>query len=138
MNRHVNAIPGRLNLRAPQRRSLEILDHITKIVPPCKGADVAVALEMIRSEFSSVTDFERAFPSLCFALAKGVWKTHLMGAFISYLHLARGLRLPYGHKTEVDYAKTVGGKPWKYLLIPHDAVAANVTLDNLITRYGAP
>src|SRR6202011_3698147 len=34
-----------------------------------------------------VTDFERDFPSLCFALATGVGKTRLMGAFISYLYL---------------------------------------------------
>jgi type III restriction enzyme len=38
-----------------------------------------------------VTDFEREFPSLCFALATGVGKTRLMGAFISYLHLAHGI-----------------------------------------------
>jgi len=91
MNRHVNAIAGRLSLRAPQRRSLEILDRITEIVPPRKGADIAVALEIIRSEFPSVSDFERDFPSLCFALATGVGKTRLMGAFISYLHLAHGI-----------------------------------------------
>ena len=35
-----------------------------------------------------------------------------------------------------DYSKNVAGKPWRYLLIPHDAVAANVTLDNLIQRFG--
>ena len=46
---------------------------------------------MIRSEFASVTDFERDFPSLCFALATGVGKTRLMGAFIAYLHLAHGI-----------------------------------------------
>ncbi len=91
MNRHVNVIAGRLSLRAPQRRSLEILDRITEIVPPRKGADVAAALEIIRSEFPSVSDFERDFPSLCFALATGVGKTRLMGAFISYLHLAHGI-----------------------------------------------
>lgn len=91
MNRHVNAIAGRLSLRAPQRRSLEILDRITEIVPPSKGADIAAALEIICSEFPSVTDFEREFPSLCFALATGVGKTRLMGAFISYLHLAHGI-----------------------------------------------
>ena len=91
MNRHVNAIAGRLSLRPPQRRSLEILDRITEIAPPKKGADVAAALEAIRSEFPSVTDFERDFPSLCFALATGVGKTRLMGAFISYLHLAHGI-----------------------------------------------
>lgn len=91
MNRHVNAIAGRLSLRAPQRRSLEILDRITEIVPPRKGADVAAALEIIHGEFPSVTDFERDFPSLCFALATGVGKTRLMGAFIGYLHLAHGI-----------------------------------------------
>jgi hypothetical protein len=91
MNRHVNAIAGRLSLRPPQRRSLEILDRITEIAPPGKEADVAAMLEAIRSEFPSVTDFERDFPSLCFALATGVGKTRLMGAFISYLHLAHGI-----------------------------------------------
>lgn len=91
MNRHVNAIAGRLSLRAPQRRSLELLDRITEIAPPKKGADATAALEAIRSEFPSVADFERDFPSVCFALATGVGKTRLMGAFISYLHLAHGL-----------------------------------------------
>src|SRR5260370_25829469 len=91
MNRHVNAIAGRLSLRHPQRRSLEILDRITEIAPPAKGADVQTMLDAIRTEFPSVTDFEREFPSLCFALATGVGKTRLMGAFIGYLHLAHGL-----------------------------------------------
>ena len=90
MNRHVNAIAGRLSLRPPQRRSLEILDRITEIAPPRKGAEAQAALDAIRSEFPSVADFEREFPSLCFALATGVGKTRLMGAFISYLHLAHG------------------------------------------------
>ncbi|MEI6071215.1 MAG: DEAD/DEAH box helicase family protein [Verrucomicrobiae bacterium] len=91
MNRHVNAIAGRLSLRPPQRHSLEILDRITEIVPPNKAADLAAALEIIRGEYPTVTDFEREFPSLCFALATGVGKTRLMGAFISYLHLAHGI-----------------------------------------------
>jgi len=91
VNPQVNAIAGRLSLRAPQRRSLEILDRITEIIPPHKGADVAAALEILRSEFPTVTDFEREFPSFCFALATGVGKTRLMGAFISYLHLAHGI-----------------------------------------------
>lgn len=91
MNRHLNAIAGRLSLRPPQRRSLEILDRIIEIAPPGKGADTAAVLELIRGEFPSVTDFEREFPSLCFALATGVGKTRLMGAFISYSHLAHGI-----------------------------------------------
>lgn len=56
-----------------------------------KNADLESALAAIRSEFPSVTDFEREFPSLCFALATGVGKTRLMGAFISYLHLTHGI-----------------------------------------------
>jgi len=91
MNRHVNAIAGRLSLRPPQRESLVILDRITEIVPPSKSPDVAAALAAIQSEFPKVTDFEREFPSVCFALATGVGKTRLMGAFISYLHLAKGI-----------------------------------------------
>lgn len=91
MNRHVNAISGRLSLRPPQRQSLEILHRITEIVPPRKSVAVAEALQQIRSEYPSVTDFERDFPSICFALATGVGKTRLMGAFITYLHLAHGI-----------------------------------------------
>ena len=91
MNRHVNAVSGRLSLRQPQRESLEILHRITEIAPPGKEADIAAVLEAIRSEYPSVTDFEREFPSLCFALATGVGKTRLMGAFVSYLHLAHGI-----------------------------------------------
>lgn len=91
MNKHVNSIAGRLSLRKPQRDSLEILARITEIVPPRKNSDIAAAIEIIKSEFPSVKDFEREFPSLCFSLATGVGKTRLMGAFISYLHLAHGI-----------------------------------------------
>src|SRR5580692_5691174 len=78
-----------MSLRAPQRGSLEILDRVTEIVPLSKEVDLATALATIRSEFPGVTDFERDFPSLCFALATGVGKTRLMGAFISYLFRER-------------------------------------------------
>ena len=91
MNRHVNAISGRLSLRKPQRDSLEILDRITELMPPGREVDMEAVLKAIQSEYPSVTDFEREFPSLCFALATGVGKTRLMGAFISYLHLAHGI-----------------------------------------------
>src|SRR6266540_7278759 len=91
MNVLVNSISGRLSLRPPQRGSLAILDHITEIVPPSKTSDVTAALATIKSEFPKVMDFEREFPSICFALATGVGKTRLMGAFIAYLHLARGI-----------------------------------------------
>jgi type III restriction enzyme len=92
MNRHVNAISGRLSLRFPQREALEILARVEEISPSMKDADLVAALELIRSEYPSVEDFEREFPSLCFALATGVGKTRLMGAFVSYLYLAKGIR----------------------------------------------
>ena len=91
-SRHVNSITGRLSLRSPQRRSLEILDRVMEIARPHKSGDLKAALDIIRSEFPSVEDFEHAFPSLCFALATGVGKTRLMGAFITYLHLEYGIR----------------------------------------------
>jgi type III restriction enzyme len=92
MNRYVNSISGRLSLRPPQREALEILARMEEISPSKKDADLAAALDVIRSEYSSVEDFEREFPSLCFALATGVGKTRLMGAFIAYLYLSKGIR----------------------------------------------
>ncbi len=92
MNRHVNSVAARLSLRPPQRQSLEALARICEITPLAKDSDRNAALAAIHSEFPGVTDFEREFPSLCFALATGVGKTRLMGAFISYLYLAHNIR----------------------------------------------
>lgn len=86
------AIANRLSLRPPQRESLEILDQVCELLPLSKDADVKQALEAIRSSFPSVTDFERDFVSLCFALATGVGKTRLMGAFVAYLNQVWGVR----------------------------------------------
>jgi len=85
-------IAARMSLRKPQREALEILDTICDLIKLEKGADVTQALEVIKSQFPTVTDFEREFPSLCFALATGVGKTRLMGAFITYLFQAHGVR----------------------------------------------
>jgi type III restriction enzyme len=95
MSIDVNAIANRLSLRPPQRDSLEILSRVTemlaldKVVSGSSQLDAATALKTIQSEFKTVTDFERHFPSLCFALATGVGKTRLMGAFITYLFRQR-------------------------------------------------
>src|ERR1017187_5486267 len=91
MNPIVNAIGNRLSLRAPQRESLEILARVCdelafdKLLKEGRDLDLRQALETINATFPTVTDFERHFPSLCFALATGVGKTRLMGAFITYL-----------------------------------------------------
>ena len=92
MNPQVNTIANRLSLRQPQREALEILARIGEILPFQKNADITQALPIVQSEFPTVTDFERNFLSLCFALATGVGKTRLMGAFISYLHRVHQIR----------------------------------------------
>ncbi|MCC6741977.1 MAG: DEAD/DEAH box helicase family protein [Planctomycetia bacterium] len=95
MSAIVNSIAGRMSLRTPQRTSLDILERISQTLTLRKGDDVADALVKVRAAFPEVedfTDFEREFPSFCFALATGVGKTRLMGAFITYLYLARGFR----------------------------------------------
>ncbi|MCO6512469.1 MAG: DEAD/DEAH box helicase family protein [Aridibacter famidurans] len=89
---HINSISNRLSLRPPQRDSLEILARVCEIASLAKNANSSVALDAIKSEFATVEEFEREFPSLCFALATGVGKTRLMGAFISYLFQAEGIR----------------------------------------------
>lgn len=86
-DRTVRTISQRLSLRKPQVDSLEILADVASRIALEKGGDPAAALAAIRHLYPSVTDFEHEFPSLCFALATGVGKTRLMGAFISYLYL---------------------------------------------------
>lgn len=93
--RIINSISGRLSLRTPQRESLEALAQAIdatdeRLLDP--KHNVAAILNTLKAEFPTLEDFEREFPSLCFALATGVGKTRLMGAFVSYLHLAHGIK----------------------------------------------
>lgn len=80
-------IAQRLSLRKPQEQALNILAELLDVVPLGKEEDLAETLAAVQKLWPSVEDFERDFPSLCFALATGVGKTRLMGAFISYLYL---------------------------------------------------
>ncbi|PIV65376.1 MAG: type III restriction endonuclease subunit R [Nitrospirae bacterium CG_4_10_14_3_um_filter_44_29] len=75
------------------------LNNNIKSSPPILGGDKGVVnnelnsqLEIVRSAYPTCTDFERNFPSICFALATGVGKTRLMGAFVAYLYLAKGIK----------------------------------------------
>ena len=34
-----------------------------------------------------------------------------------------------------DFTLTNGGKPWKYILIPHNIVQVNMGFDTLVTTY---
>ena len=87
MNRTVRNISARLSLRRPQDESLDILARVLESIELSKDPDLARDLEVIKGMYPSVQDFERDFPSICFALATGVGKTRLMGAFISYFYL---------------------------------------------------
>lgn len=88
-----NAVSGRLSLRPPQAEALAKLVRALEAAPSLLSHDQdgASILATLKSEFPTLEDFEREFPSLCFSLATGVGKTRLMGAFIAYLHLAHGI-----------------------------------------------
>ncbi|AMN46053.1 type III restriction enzyme, res subunit [Steroidobacter denitrificans] len=88
-----NHVTGRLSLRPPQTESLVRLKRALDTAPELltHERDVAAVLATLKAQFTTLEDFEREFPSLCFALATGVGKTRLMGAFIAYLHLAHGI-----------------------------------------------
>ena len=85
-------ISGVMSLRKPQTKSLKILEEITNAVPLRKGMNLKAALGAVHAMYPICTDFERDFMSLTFALATGVGKTRLMGAFIAYLYTQHNIR----------------------------------------------
>jgi type III restriction enzyme len=82
-----NRISARLSLRDPQDESLRILCDVLEQLDLSKDPDLNLWLTVLRQQYPTVKGFERAFPSLCFALATGVGKTRLMGAMIAWLYL---------------------------------------------------
>ncbi|MEE3451263.1 MAG: DEAD/DEAH box helicase family protein [Acutalibacteraceae bacterium] len=85
-------ISGVMSLRKPQKKSLEILDDIIGSVNLKKGMNLHAALGAVKALYPTCTDFERDFMSLTFALATGVGKTRLMGAFIAYLYTNHNIK----------------------------------------------
>ena len=74
-------VAGRLSLRPPQAESLSKLIAAITAAPELlahdadgQTRDVAAILNSLKAEFKTLEDFEREFPSLCFALATGVGK----------------------------------------------------------------
>ena len=88
----VNYISGIMSLRKPQKTSLKRLDEILDSMELSKEIDLEKALSEVHSLYPTCTAFERDFPSLAFALATGVGKTRLMGAFITYLYAQKGIK----------------------------------------------
>lgn len=96
MNKTANYIKNRLSLRYPQADSLEILMTLADELELSKTngdpALVQAALDKVTALYPTCADFERTFPSICFALATGVGKTRLAGAFVAYLYLEKGIK----------------------------------------------
>ena len=88
----VNYISGCMSLRPPQKRSLKILEDVLDEIDLVKNQDLTKALETVHDLFPTCINFERDFMSLTFALATGVGKTRLMGAFITYLYTQKGIK----------------------------------------------
>lgn len=101
----INYIANSMSLRTPQRKSLTLfVDYLESKV----GKKILVRkntnenLNEIQKETLSYVNnipelktfqaFERTFPAFTFALATGVGKTRLMGAFVAYLYLVYGIQ----------------------------------------------
>lgn len=99
-------ITNAMSLRTPQEKSLvlfaEYLESETgkKVLARMKSGreNVSEIEETTREYTRTIPDlkqfqsFERTFPAYTFALATGVGKTRLMGAFVAYLYLVCGVQ----------------------------------------------
>jgi type III restriction enzyme len=103
MNRIAEEINQRLSLRKPLKEALNILVSLnSEFFPEDKtfaeiknrsNQDLEILKDTIKTKYSQTfTDFERAFPSICFSIATGVGKTRLMGACIAYLYLEKRIK----------------------------------------------
>jgi type III restriction enzyme len=100
-------INGAMSLRDPQAKSLELFANylqspagqklLARMKKETRG-DIKEILEESKEYFSHIPEarefeeFERAFPAYTFALATGVGKTRLMGAFVAYLYLVYNIQ----------------------------------------------
>lgn len=100
-------IKGAMCLRTPQSKSLDIFAKylqssagqklLARMKKETRGKTAEILLES-KAYFSAIpessefAEFERAFPAYTFALATGVGKTRLMGAFVAYLYLVYNIQ----------------------------------------------
>lgn len=94
MSNTTRTLAQRMSLRKPQKESLEILEKISQVIDFRSSDSKDKKLDSILTDgsFKKLTDFDRDFPSFAFAIATGVGKTRLMGAFISYLFIEHKIR----------------------------------------------
>lgn len=89
---NIETINNVMSLRKPQKTSLKILDNILDEVELEKNPNLEETQEIIHDLYPLFKTYEHSFISLTFALATGVGKTKLMGAFITYLYTQKGIR----------------------------------------------
>jgi len=94
MGNTTRILAQRMSLRKPQKDALEDLERITKAIDVRSKDSVEKKLDAILTDgtFTKLKDFDRGFPSFSFAIATGVGKTRLMGAFISYLFMEHKIK----------------------------------------------
>jgi type III restriction enzyme len=85
-------IKDTMSLRKPQWYSVKILNDILDEIPLSKTPDISSAEKTVNELYPIFTSFDHPFMSMTFALATGVGKTKLMGAFITYLYTNKGVR----------------------------------------------
>jgi len=103
----IKYLNGAMSLRVPQAKSLAIFANYLqstagqKLLARMKKEtrdNTAEILAESKDYFSTIPEasefeeFERAFPAYTFALATGVGKTRLMGAFVAYLYLVYNIQ----------------------------------------------
>ena len=103
----IKYIDGAMSLRAPQIKSLKLFaDYLEstagqKLLSRMKKetrSSTSDILHESKTYFSTIAEaheyqeFERLFPAYTFALATGVGKTRLMGAFVAYLYLVYNIQ----------------------------------------------
>lgn len=88
----IDNISNIMSLRKPQKRSVQILDTILSDINLSKNVNLENARDSIHDVYPIFKDFEHSFMSLTFALATGVGKTKLMGAFMTYLYTNKAVK----------------------------------------------
>ena len=98
MNTIANNIKQRMSLREPLGRALDVVVKLTdelSLKKPAQEENEAFIngeLEKAQKVCPLCREFEREFPSFAFSIATGIGKTRLMGAYIAYLYLKKGIR----------------------------------------------
>ncbi|MBQ2620303.1 MAG: DEAD/DEAH box helicase family protein [Thermoguttaceae bacterium] len=151
-------LSGAMSLRKPQSESLKVLEELFKAVDPQKNIDLSAALERVHEKCPTCTNFERDFVSLTFALATGVGKTRLMGAFIAWLYTQQEiknffivapnmtiydkLRKEFSNPTHPKYVfkglgcftsppKIIAGEDYRYKTLPQFETEATIFIFNI-------